>query len=198
VATNRGSVNTIWPEYCLRRGGPLSELFGPRPERSKFPVATKVRKLITEVLSPPISDAGLKLSRNVDQRFLGQIILRLLTRSPLSPLLESRRSRRGPINIALLSLQGGWVAVKGGGCGGARETCWSCREPKIQYMKSTRHVEAWRSFVHIAIVVHPRVCCCGRKPVTSYMLDRQPGRRSGRPDHLFLVALWLQRSTWKD
>jgi len=27
--------------------------------------------------------------------------------------LESRRSRRGPINIALLSLQGGRVAVKG-------------------------------------------------------------------------------------
>jgi hypothetical protein len=69
----------------------------------------EVRKLIT---IPAYLRAGLKLynkigfGENVDRRFLGQIVLRLLTKSPLSPLWKVAEVGEGPISTALSSLQG--------------------------------------------------------------------------------------------
>jgi len=53
---------------------------------------------------------------------------------------------------------------------------------KIRYMKYA----VGRSFVHIEIVVHPWVCCCGRKRVTKlHVWTGSMDDGSGRPDHLF-------------
>ena len=72
-----------WLKYCLRRGDPLSESLGRGRNARNSPLPLRSQKLIT---IPAYLRTGLKLCKNVDQRLLGQIVLRLLTRSPLSPL----------------------------------------------------------------------------------------------------------------
>jgi len=54
---------------------------------------------------------------------------------------------------------------------------------KIRYMKVRGRVDL---LFHIEIVVHPWVCCCGRKRVTKlHVWTGSMDDGSGRPDHLF-------------
>lgn len=129
VATNRGSVNTI-VEYCLRRGDPLSECLGRGRNARNSPLPPRSQKLNYPRLSPRRAET-LQKCRSTFSR---TDYLAAADQKPLVTAVESRRSRRRPINTALFVSTGG-PGCGEGGCGGARENMLVLPGTEIQYMK---------------------------------------------------------------